>query len=199
MAARLSISPSASHSPHPETGLVGDAIATNRCDRATVLESERDRSWLKSGLAIFASRLYLGAVHRALGAEDRIIYRTTTVLSRPDAGSFDWASLQRGLFVRHLRQSAGFTQISYEEWDQKEKPSYVTYCIKGWVPSEVLAAETTRHFHRFECREETANRWSVRADNHVFTLFWANFDMLSEIPTSQRAWLDYFLASEADP
>jgi hypothetical protein len=37
----------------------------------------------------------------------------------------------------------------------------------------------------------------VPADNHVFILFWTGLDTLSEIPTSQRAWLDYLLASEA--
>jgi 8-oxo-dGTP pyrophosphatase MutT (NUDIX family) len=151
----------------------------------------------ETGLAAFASQSYLGARHEPLEAERRVVYRTTAVFSRPDAGSFDWATLRRGLYVRALRQAGAFTQITYEEWDQVESPTYVTYCITGWVPTEALAAETTRHYYRFECGEETADRWSVPADNHVFILFWTGLDTLSEIPTSQRAWLDYLLASEA--
>ncbi len=180
---------------HPSAGIqvpTGTVELGESPSKAALREAQEE-----TGLATFASRSYLGAVHQPLKAEDRIVYRTTAVLSRPEAGSFDWARLLRGLFVRYLRQTAAFTQITYEEWDQKEKPTYVTYCITGWVPNAALAAGTTRHYYRFECGEETADRWSVRADNHVFRLFWATLDTLSEIRTPQRASLAYLLASEA--
>lgn len=116
------------------------------------------------------------------------------MFSRPDLGSFDWATAPRSLRA-HPRQSGAFTQIKTRSWDQLENPTYVSYCIVGWVPNETLAAETTCYFYRFECAEETADRWSVRADNRVFKLFWADLDSLPQIAPPQPAWLDYLLES----
>lgn len=146
---------------HPSAGIqvpAGTVELGESAAEAVVREAGEE-----TGLAAFASQSYLGATHELLEAERRVVYRTTPVFSRPDAGSFDWATLRRGLHVRYLRQAGG----------------------------------STRHYYRFECGEETSDRWSMRADNHVFSLFWAGLDTLSEIPTSQRAWLEYLLASEA--
>lgn len=179
---------------HPSAGIQLPAGTVELGENPEVAALREVRE--ETGLAVFANHSFLGTTAEPLEGSLRVVNAATTVFSRPDLSSFDWATLRRGLQVRALRQAVAFTQITYEEWDQIANPTYVTYCITGWVPDERLAVETKRYFYRFECAEETPERWSVRADNHVFTLFWASLDALSEIRTSQRAWLDYLLAAE---
>ena len=71
-------------------------------------------------------------------ADQRIIAASATVFARPDATSFDWARIRRGIRVTTTgRRQAGFTQISYVEHDQMPDPNYVTLQITGWVRNEL--------------------------------------------------------------
>ncbi|NJD59918.1 MAG: NUDIX domain-containing protein, partial [Anaerolineae bacterium] len=57
----------------------------------------------------------------------RLTSHSTTVYSRPDIASMDWAHFRAGLPVEVLRQAEGFTQVRYVEHDSFQNPCYVTY------------------------------------------------------------------------
>ena len=116
--------------------------------------------------------------------------RSTTVYARPDVTSFDWARLRRGIpVVLTGRSAAGFTQVTYEEPDRVPDPQYVTMCITGWVPDDVLAGAQRRHFFLLAFDGQTDERWTVFTDSHTFTLFWAPLTDLPEIVHPQDEWL----------
>jgi 8-oxo-dGTP pyrophosphatase MutT (NUDIX family) len=137
---------------------------------------------------------------RTLGQEDEeaaegtlFIARNTTVYSRPEANSFDWAHLRTGLQVEVLRRAAGFTQVCYAEKDDALDPHYTTYEITGWVPDETLTDQRTRHFYLFETEEATSRQWSVAIDHHVFELFWADAGHLPTLVPPQDEWLKWLV------
>jgi 8-oxo-dGTP pyrophosphatase MutT (NUDIX family) len=135
---------------------------------------------------------------RSLGESDEppppgyiLIAQPTSVYSRPNLGSFDWAHFRTGLLVEVLRHEAGFTQVRFEEIDRYLDPQYTTYNIIGWVPDEALTIHRTRHYYLFNAPNPTPARWSVVTDNHVFELFWAALDDLPTIIPPQDDWLKY--------
>jgi len=82
---------------------------------------------------------------RALGDADDppptgyvLVAHPTTVYSRPDPGSYDWAHFRTGMPVEVLRNKAGFTQVRFEETDRSINPQYTSYSITGWVPDKAL-------------------------------------------------------------
>ncbi|MFL7791712.1 MAG: hypothetical protein AB8I69_06185 [Anaerolineae bacterium] len=118
--------------------------------------------------------------------------RSTTVYARPDVTSFDWAHLRRGISVVLTGGSAdGFTQVTYEEPDRVPDPQYITMCITGWVPDDVLADIRRRHFFLLAFDGQADERWTTFADKHTFTLFWASLIDLPEIVHPQDEWLEF--------
>jgi 8-oxo-dGTP pyrophosphatase MutT (NUDIX family) len=112
-----------------------------------------------------------------------------TLYARPDPASFDFARLPRALLVKVERQSQGFTQVTYREYDQATNPDYVTYQITGWVPDHVLLTSQRRHFYQLNCAQPRNNCWTVDVDYHRFTLFWARLDNLPAIISPQDSWI----------
>lgn len=121
---------------------------------------------------------------------DHFIAARTTVYSRPDPGSFDWATLRRGVTVQAHRHQAGYAHVTFEEPDRWPEPQYATYRITGWVPQETLCRTARRHLYRFTAAAAGARRWTVQVDQHLFAPFWAPLDALPEIIAPQRPWLD---------
>ncbi len=119
--------------------------------------------------------------------------RRTPVYARPDAGSFDWAEFRRGIAVKPLRQAAGFTHVTYEEWDRFPDRQYITYCITGWVPDDTLSPTQRRYLFHLEAPADGAATWTQPADNHEFQLFWAPLSALPPLIAFQQRWLDYVM------
>lgn len=145
----------------------------------------------ESGLSELKLEAYLGSTKERPVIGDHFIARATTVYSRPDRTSFDWAHYRRGLTVRLLRRVEGFAHVSFEEPDRWPDPQYATYQITGWVPEEVLADTSLRHFYLFTHEGQTPDRWIVPIDNHIFKPFWAPLDALPEIIAPQTSWLEF--------
>jgi hypothetical protein len=145
----------------------------------------------RTGLTALSVRLHLGCAQSHLPEGQRAVVRPTRVYARPDTTSFDWAYLRKGIVVMVNRRAGGFSQVTYEEFDRVPEPEYVTMCITGWVPDDTLADMTERHFFHLEPGEGTEERWVVRADNHLFTLFWAPLAALPEIIPPQDEWLPF--------
>jgi 8-oxo-dGTP pyrophosphatase MutT (NUDIX family) len=178
---------------HPYAGIQIPAgtVEKNETPEQAVLREAAEETGLDS-LSIFR---YLGRTEETLPAEQRIIADPTAVFVRPDVTSSDWAYLRRGIAVRLNRYADGFAQVTYEEFDNLNNPQYVTLNITGWVPVEVLAENRQRHFFQLENRGHPAERWTVFADHHHFSLFWAPLTALPTIIPPQNEWLE-FLGSQ---
>ena len=145
----------------------------------------------ETGIDSATIRSYLGRDEVALPEGQRIIAAPTKVYARPDATSFDWAHLRRGIQVAVNRRDSGFSQVTYDEPDRVPEPRFTTMSITGWVPDTVLADTVLRHFFQLEYCGPAKARWTAFADNHTFTLFWALLPDLPEIISPQDGWLAF--------
>jgi 8-oxo-dGTP pyrophosphatase MutT (NUDIX family) len=120
-----------------------------------------------------------------------LVTKPTSVYSRPDTSSYDWAHLLTGLPVEQLMQKAGFTQVRFNETDHFNDPEYITYSIVGWVPDEALTSQRIRHFYLFDTAHATPDRWFVPVDYTTYALFWASIDDLPPIFPPQQGWVKW--------
>jgi len=174
---------------HPDAGIqipAGTVEDDETPERAVLREAAEE-----TGLTGLVVNQYLGRAEDRLPEEQRIIAESTTVYSRPDSTRFDWARLRKGMYVTVERRAEGFAQVTYEEFDRVPDPQYVTLRITGWVPEGVLADTRRRHFFLLEFQGQSADRWTVRSDNHLFTLFWSPLDALPDIVYPQTEWLAF--------
>ncbi len=174
---------------HPTAGIqipAGTVETGEEPEAATMRETAEE-----TGLGDFTAHRYLGLVDEVLPQTRRIIAENTKVYARPDTSSVDWAQLRRGIVVHVERQVPGFAHVTYEEWDHKASPRYISYQITGWVPEQALAGIRRRHFFHLEYHAPTPDHWVVETDNHHFELFWAPLQTLPPIVEPQNAWLSW--------
>jgi 8-oxo-dGTP pyrophosphatase MutT (NUDIX family) len=174
---------------HPSAGIQvpTGTVEEGEDPQVAALREGREESGL-DGLKLVA---YLGSSVERPVIGDHFIARASTVYSRPDQTSFDWARYRRGLTVRVLRREDGYAHVSFEEPNRWPDPQYATYQITGWVPEEVLAETAIRHFYLFSHKEKTPDRWTVPIDNHLFKPFWAPLKHLPDIIAPQALWLEF--------
>jgi 8-oxo-dGTP pyrophosphatase MutT (NUDIX family) len=172
--------------PHGGIQIPAGTVEANEALDAAALREAREETGL-TGLEIIC---YLGARDDPPLPGHVFVCENTTVFSRPDSHSFDWATLPRGAMVKLERGDGGYTQVTFEELDRWPDSNYVTYRISGWVPNEALAPGRTRHFYQLACRHATEETWEVDIVYHRFRLFWAPLDDLPEIVSPQVEWLD---------
>ena len=134
-------------------------------------------------------RRRLAANDRRRLVDQRVVLDYTHVYARPDDTSFDWGYLRRGITVEILRREGDFTQIKYEELDRVPDPQYVSMSLIGWLPTELLAEVSERHFYLLKFNGESAESWTTFTDNHTFTPFWAAVTNLPAIIPPQDRWL----------
>jgi len=174
---------------HPFAGVqipAGTVKSAESPEQAVVREAAEE-----TGLTLLPITRYLGCTETRLPEGHRIIAASTKVYARPDVMSFDWACLRQGITVTIERKAGEFSQVTYEEPDRATAPQYISMCITGWVPDGVLAGTRKRHFFHLEFHGHAEERWTVRADNHTFTLFWASLAALPEIIHPQDEWLEF--------
>ena len=145
----------------------------------------------ETGLKEVALKTHIGVMERELPPQQFVILHPTTVYSRPDETSFDWASFRRGISVKKHREMASFSHVTYEEGDRFPNPSYISYQITGWVPSACLTNTVRRHFYHVIALDKTPDERQQYADKHVFTLFWAPLSALPEIVAPQHEWVEF--------
>lgn len=139
------------------------------------------------------------SIIRSLGTLDEsrpghvYVVRRTKVYARPDATSFDWAEFRRGTVVRQERMRAGFTQVTYEEWEDLRAREFITYRITGWVPDDALVSAQRRYLFHLTTSGGGPHAWRHAADNHVFEAFWARLDAPPPLVEPQQQWLDYVM------
>jgi len=145
----------------------------------------------ETGLSDLTVAAYLGNEQTSLPPNQRAIRHSTTIYSRPDAGSFDWAHIRRGIWVDLTgRRQGDWRQICFQEPDRVPDPQYVSMEIMGWAPDGTLADRCTRHFYLLN-GDSPQDEWDIRADSHTFHLFWASIGELPTIISPQDQWLDW--------
>jgi 8-oxo-dGTP pyrophosphatase MutT (NUDIX family) len=174
---------------HPNAGIQIPAGTVE--DDETPVEAVIRECIEETGLASLSIRRYLGCTEDKLPEDRRIIFEPTKVYARPDATSFDWAYLRKGIPVTLSRRVDGFSQVTYKEFDQVPDSQYVTMRITGWVPDDVLSDTKRRHFFHLEFHGHSEASWTIHTDNHRFTLFWASLTALPEIVHPQDEWLEF--------
>lgn len=188
---------------HPHAGIqipAGTVEEQEKPEEAALREVREE-----TGLWPLVIQRYLGSEEQRLPDGEWIVAGATRVYARPDVTSFDRAHLRRGTRVTSGRRDSGFSQITYQEFDRMPDPKYISMSITGWVPDGKLADTTKRHFFHLEYPGASEARWTVFADNHIFTLFWAPLSDLPKIITPQDQWLRFlqkhtiFPVSEGDP
>jgi 8-oxo-dGTP pyrophosphatase MutT (NUDIX family) len=177
---------------HPNAGIqipAGTVEDGETPEQAVIREVNEETGITPSSISI---RQYLGCAEDRLPEGQGIIIESTKVYARPDLASFDWAHLRKGIpVVLSGRRADGFSQVTYEELDRVPDPQYITMCITGWVPDDVLTNVRKRHFFHVEFHGYSQERWTVDADNHRFTLFWAPLSSLPEIIHPQNEWIEF--------
>lgn len=118
---------------------------------------------------------------------------TSTIYSRPDKTSFDWAKIPRSSWVKQLRQSGEWVQINYSEPDCLPNQNFETYSLTGWVEREKLAKWQKRHFYHFGSKHMDTNTWQVFSDCHTFEVGWFRMNQLPELMPPQDEWLKFAL------
>jgi 8-oxo-dGTP pyrophosphatase MutT (NUDIX family) len=121
------------------------------------------------------------------------LLETSTLYSRPDNRSFDWARIPRSSWVKALRQFGDWTQIRYDEPDCLPNPNFETYSLTGWVESEKLAKKQRRHFFHFVSNVVEQKKWHVFSDCHTFEVGWYALDKLPKLTPPQDEWLAFAL------
>ena len=145
----------------------------------------------EGGLSDVTIKAHLGMEREQFPAHQCVVLDHTHVYARSDDTSFDWGYLRRGITVEILRREEDFAQVKYEEPDRVSDPQYVSMCIMGWVPTELLAEVRERHFYLLEFNGESVDSWQTFTDNHTFTPFWASLTDLPPIIPPQDRWLAY--------
>jgi SAM-dependent methyltransferase/8-oxo-dGTP pyrophosphatase MutT (NUDIX family) len=175
---------------HPYAGvqLPAGTVDEGETPEAAVLREVAE----ETGLARLTVSRHLGSAPAGLPGDYRGVCQQATIYARPDAGSFDWAYVPRGAAVRLLgRRTDGFAHIRYEEYDSEPERHYLTYSLTGWVRDEALAEAVIRHFYLLDFQGESPARWTIEADNHTFTCFWAPLSDLPALVPYQQRWLGF--------
>ncbi|NTW43409.1 MAG: NUDIX hydrolase [Anaerolineaceae bacterium] len=103
----------------------------------------------------------------------------------------------RGMWVKIFERKVGFTHINYEETDLNQKPPKLLEKVDGWLPSEFLTHELTRHFYLLHVLEETTESWQIRSDRgNIFRLHWVPLNPKPVLIEAQDSWLDYLDLAE---
>ena len=174
---------------HPTSGIqipAGTVEPGERPERAALREAAEETAL--GELILLAD---LGSRDEPPPPGHLLVIAPTPVYSLPNPSSFDWARFRSGILVRFLRREGKFCQVSYEETDRWPDPQYTTYQITGWVPTRMLTPKCVRYFFHMACAVETHEHWTVKADNHIFKLFWAPVANLPAIVPPQDAWLPW--------
>ena len=178
---------------HPTTGI---QIPAGTVEEGEDIETAVKReTYEETGLRFVEIENYLGCFENELENNQRIIAETTEVYIEPNLNAIPYKrKLPKGLTVDYLSIQAGFTHISYieYEYDKFHKPVCIDSNITGWVPNENLSAQKKRHFFHLSTQEKTADSWELKSDQgHIFKPYWTPLSPKPNIISPQDKWLDF--------
>ena len=178
---------------HPTAGI---QIPAGTVEKGEDIETAVKReTYEETGLRFVEIENYLGCFENELENNQRIIAETTEVYIEPNLNAIPYKrKLPKGLTVDYLSIQAGFTHISYieYEYDKSHKPISIDTNITGWVPNENLSAQKKRHFFHLSTQEKTADSWELKSDQgHIFKPYWTPLSPKPNIISPQDKWLDF--------
>ncbi len=175
---------------HPTAGI---QIPAGTVEEGEDLERAVKReAYEETGLQTVEIEGYLGCIENELGAEERIVTRTTQVYMEPNLNAMPYKQkLTRGLTVDYNATHGDFTNISEIEYDRFPNPTCIVYNITGWVPNQNLSTQKRRHFFQLTTPEKTADAWELKSDrDHTFRPFWTPLSPKPPIVHPQAEWLE---------
>ena len=178
---------------HPTAGI---QIPTGTVEDGEDIETAVKREvYEETGLQFVEIEEYLGCFENELAVEERIVAETTQVYIELNLNAIPYKrKLPKGLTINYLSTQAGFTYISYieYEYDEFHKPISIDTNITGWVPNENLSAQKKRHFFHLSTQEKTTDAWELKSDmGHIFNPYWTPLSPKPEIIPPQDKWLDF--------
>lgn len=123
--------------------------------------------------------------------------RPVQALWQPAATALPFAHLfSRGMTLTATGQHQnGYTQVTYQEYDQYPHPTAITLHIAGWLPDAIITRHKRRTLLALTCHEATPPRWSLTSDgDRIFAPFWTPLAPKPELVGGQNAWLDLVYA-----
>ncbi|WP_105618016.1 NUDIX domain-containing protein [Vallitalea okinawensis] len=173
---------------HPKAGIQIPAGTVERGEnhhKAVFREATEE-----TGLHSLNLRKYIGFEEKVLKDPFRRILYNTKVFAASNDKSLTCASLRRGLMVEVINVQDHFAQITYKEFE-KGNSKRLSYNITGWVPINKTTPFEKRHFYHLQYQGKGKERWEVKADNHIFELFWAPLNNLPPIVYPQNLWVHH--------
>ncbi|MBI9014765.1 MAG: NUDIX domain-containing protein [Clostridiales bacterium] len=143
----------------------------------------------ETGLTDLVCSSHIITENLSLKEDQRYIVSETSVYSRPDKRSFDWAHLRRGIRVNVRQKNKNYTQIEYLEYEDISVRKTISYQIIGWVPNEKISREYIRSYYHLTTKTEKEN-WKNFDDNHEFELHWIDIEGTSKLLDSHEIWVD---------
>ncbi len=176
---------------HPTTGI---QIPAGTVEEGEGLETAvRREVEEETGLQIVNVEKYLGYVENELKDTERIIAKTAKVYIEASLNATSYEEkLTRELTVDYHAISEDFTRISYIEYNKFPQPASILYNITGWVQSQNLSAQKTRHFFQLSTQEKTKDAWQLKSDkDHIFEPYWTPLKPKPQVVEPQSKWLDF--------
>jgi 8-oxo-dGTP pyrophosphatase MutT (NUDIX family) len=174
---------------HPHAGIqipAGTVEEGEAVEAAALREAQEE-----TGLEDFTLRRLLATADDPLPPDHVVTCKNAAIRTRPEATSWIWTYIRRGIRVQRHRQRNGFSQITYQETERQADADYVTFQLTGWVADDTLTLISRRYFYHLEFHASTPASWVVHTDQHDFTLFWAPLTTLPAIHPAQRGWLRF--------
>lgn len=174
---------------HPTAGIqlpAGTVELGEDIEIAVIREAQEE-----TGIQSFHIQSHLGDIENELNDRECIITQTVQARLEPDEKSMPYErTFGRGGTVTFHESINGWSHISYNEYNQVPNPQSISWRIDGWVPNEAISHDKPRHFYHLTTPEKTPERWSLKADGHIYAPFWMPLSPKPSLTPRQSGWLE---------
>lgn len=174
---------------HPTAGTqlpAGTVELGEDIEAAVIREAQEE-----TGIQTFHMQSHLGGIKNELNDGECIITQTVQARLEPNEKAMPYErAFGRGATVTFHESTRGWSHISYIEYNQRPNPQSISFKIDGWVPNAAISHDKPRHFYHLITPEETPDRWSLKADGHIYAPFWTALSPKPNLVLPQATWLD---------
>lgn len=178
---------------HPTSGiqLPAGTVEEGESPEAAVLREVEE----ETGLANLRLVGPLAVIDRTLPRNNRVLLRDTALRIGPSdrARDLDFV-LGRGAKVRLAEVIGDSAEVIVEEFNSlTQNLATLAARISGWIPADLLAAQTERYCFHLATSAVTPGEWDHYTEDgggHVFHCYWTPLVPKPKLVSPQDAWLD---------